>query len=305
MMKFTNRLGLPQPIVDAVTIDTYDGPFPEGTFSVTELLSPARQRQLMRVHGDNLVEDVSDRLWALEGKAIHEVLEKAEKQGIAEQRLYREVFPGVTLTGKFDRVALIKDSSDNWVLQDYKSASVWEIMGDPKPERAQQLNMLAWLARFNSYPVTKLQNVMIFRDWSMRKAKNDSSYPQTKAAIIDQPVWQDEEIECFVMDRINAHMSAKEKLPLCSDEERWMKPPVYAVIKNGNKRAERNGLHSSHDAAYDWCEAQGKKLGEKKGEFSIETRRGEAIRCENYCAAASVCSQYMEEVRNAGNETSV
>ena len=37
-MKFTNRLGLPQPIVDAVTLDTYDGPFEEGTFSVTELL---------------------------------------------------------------------------------------------------------------------------------------------------------------------------------------------------------------------------------------------------------------------------
>ena len=242
-MKFTNRLGLPQPIVDAVTLDTYDGPFEEGTFSVTELLSPPRQKQLGRLYGDQLVEDVSDRLWALEGKAIHEVLERAEADGIAEQRLYREVSPGISLTGKFDRVALIKDSG-SYVLQDYKYASVWEVIHDAKPERAQQLNMLAWLARYNSYPVTKLQNVMILRDWSMRMAKNDSNYPQTKVAIIDQPVWSDDAIEEFVLERVDAHISAREKLPLCSDEERWMKPPVYAVMKNGNKRAERGGLAS-------------------------------------------------------------
>lgn len=298
-MKFTNRLGLPQPIVDAVTLDTYDGPFEEGTFSVTELLSPPRQKQLGRLYGDQLVEDVSDRLWALEGKAIHEVLERAEADGIAEQRLYREVSPGISLTGKFDRVALIKDSG-SYVLQDYKYASVWEVIHDAKPERAQQLNMLAWLARYNSYPVTKLQNVMILRDWSMRMAKNDSNYPQTKVAIIDQPVWSDDAIEEFVLERVDAHISAREKLPLCSDEERWMKPPVYAVMKNGNKRAERGGLHPSHNEAYDWCQAQSKTLGDKKGEFSIETRRGEAIRCENYCAVAAFCEQYMEEVRNGG-----
>ena len=165
-MKFTNRLGLPQPIVDAVTKDTYDGPFPEGTYSVTEILSPARQRQLMRIYESDIVEDVSDRMWALEGKAIHEVLERAEADGIAEQRLFREVYPGVTLTGKFDRVALIKDNSGNFVLQEYKYASVWEVINNAKPERAQQLNMLAWLARYNSYSVTKVQNVMILRDWS-------------------------------------------------------------------------------------------------------------------------------------------
>ena len=167
-MKFTNRLGLPQPIVDAVTKDTYDGPFPEGTYSVTEILSPARQKQLIRIHGSDIVEDVSDRMWALEGKAIHEVLERAEADGIAEQRLFREIYPGITLTGKFDRVALIKDNSGDFVLQDYKYASVWEVINDAKPERAQQLNMLAWLARYNSYSITKVQNVMILRDWSMR-----------------------------------------------------------------------------------------------------------------------------------------
>lgn len=299
-MKFTNRLGLPQPIVDAVTKDTYDGPFPEGTYSVTEILSPARQKQLIRIHGSDIVEDVSDRMWALEGKAIHEVLERAEADGIAEQRLFREIYPGITLTGKFDRVALIKDNSGDFVLQDYKYASVWEVIHDAKPERAQQLNILAWLARYNSYSITKVQNVMILRDWSMRMAKNDRSYPQAKVAIVDQPLWQDSAIEEFVLERLDAHIKAKDDLPKCSDEERWIKPPVYAVMKNGNKRAERGGLHSSHNGAFDWCEDEGKILGDKPGQFSIETRRGEAIRCENYCSVAMFCTQHMSTISQVG-----
>jgi len=301
-MIFTNRLGLPQPIVDAVTKDTYDGPFPKGTYSVTELLSPARQRQLLRVHESDIVEDVSDRIWALEGRAIHEVLEKSEVAGIAEQRLFREVplYTGITLTGKFDRVALIEDGLNNLVLQDYKYASVWEVINDSKPERARQLNMLAWLARSNGYSITKLQNVLILRDWSMRMAKNDRNYPQTKVAIIDQPVWQNDEIEKFISERLDAHINANKVLPKCSDEERWVKPPVYAVIKNGNKRAERGGLHKSHNEAFDWCEAQHKKLGDKTGEFSIEERRGEAVRCENYCPVSMFCSQYMETLNALG-----
>ena len=191
---------------------------------------------------------------------------------------------------------MIKDNSGNFVLQDYKYASVWEVINNAKPERAQQLNMLAWLARYNSYSVTKIQNVMILRDWSMRMAKNNRDYPQAKVAILDQPIWQDGAIEEFVLERIDAHVKAKEALPLCSDEERWMKPPVYAVIKNGNKRAERNGLHKSHNEAFDWCEAENKKMGDKKGEFQIETRRSEAVRCENYCFVSGFCSQWIDTI---------
>src|SRR6202142_1696526 len=93
-MKYTNKQNLPQPIVKAVTNDSYNSG--DCDISVTSLLKPPQMLALERLHKDDLEEDVSDRIWSLLGQVIHGILERAEETAVAERRLYIDIFP----TGK-------------------------------------------------------------------------------------------------------------------------------------------------------------------------------------------------------------
>lgn len=74
-MKITNRKNLPAALVRACENDPYD----PGTadISITRLVAPPRQVALMKLHAEELVEDVADRIWALRSQGIHCVLERA------------------------------------------------------------------------------------------------------------------------------------------------------------------------------------------------------------------------------------
>jgi len=287
-MKMTNDLGLPQPLVDAVSNDIYDGPdINDPTIiSVTGLLSPPQQRKILANHYEFMTEDISDRIWALMGKAIHQILENANNTGIAEKRLEAPLGE-FYLSGAFDRMALI-ERADSWVLQDYKMASVWEYVLGARPEREQQLNLLRWLAEQNGYKVDRIENVFIYRDWSLTKAKRDKEYPQRQVHILPQNIWDDEETMRFMLERLAHHM---EEDPLCSDEERWKTADTYAVHTKGRKSAHR--LLETEDEAHAWAR---KNLAGKS--FEVVKREGVAKRCENYCAASMFCLQWAGDQSN-------
>jgi len=61
-MKLTNNLRLPDPMVRAVGNDSYTKG--DADISVTELLTPPQLRALRIKHHDEIVEDVSDRIWS-------------------------------------------------------------------------------------------------------------------------------------------------------------------------------------------------------------------------------------------------
>ena len=63
-MRLTNRFRMPKAFVRAVENDSYHKG-DKVDFSVTELLSSPHQRNLKRIHKDEIVEDVIDRVWAL------------------------------------------------------------------------------------------------------------------------------------------------------------------------------------------------------------------------------------------------
>lgn len=283
-MKITNVLNLPQPIVDAVQNDPYDSG--ESDISVTRLIAPPRQVALGKEHGSKITEDCSDRLFSLMGQAMHHVLERGgdvEGTRIIERRLFTEV-DGWKLSGQID-------IWENGTLDDYKFTSVWETMNGLKEEKIQQLNILAWLCRLNGIAVNKMRIVALYRDYSKSKAMFERDYPQHQIGVIEVPIWDDQKILAYVEERIAIHKAARITLPLCTDDERWQRPTKYAVMKEERKSAIR--LLETPDKAMLYCEDKGyAKNGEFKSGYYVEKRRGEATRCEHYCAVAPFCTQF-------------
>lgn len=283
-MRYTNNANLPQPIYDAIVKDDYDKW--EANISVTELINPIQIYYLRKKYKDQIIEDVSDKIFALMGTAMHNILEQADVSAVTEKRLFIEVNDWV-VTGQFDRLCMIsKDGGITGLLQDYKFCSVWENIYGLKPDRIKQLNMYAYLINQNGYKCSKLQIVQIFRDWQKSKAKYDPQYPQQQVAVIDVPLWSEEKQREYIHRRIELFQQAEKGIiPVCTDEERWYTGDRWAVMKKGNKTAKR--VLNTIEEAKQW-----KEMNDKDGTMYLEYRPGEAKRCDSYCDCRDVCPQY-------------
>jgi hypothetical protein len=272
-MNLTNIHGLPDALVNAIKNDPYTG---GGDISVTKLIDSPQLRVLRKKYASLVVEDVSDRIWALMGQAVHTVLERAGTSALVEERLYRTI-DGWEVSGQFDRLHL-----EDGVLQDWKVCSVYKAKGDAAWER--QLNCLRWLADGNNYEVNRLQVVAIFRDWKQSEAKRNPDYPQRNVAIIEVPVWTLQQAESYVRQRVILHKDAEVQdtsiqLAECTEEERWYSGTSYALMKDGGKRAKKVVFIKE-------------ELGEIPDGHYVEERPGVNRRCEGYCEVAPFCEQY-------------
>ena len=269
-MKLTNKMGLPDAIVQAVKNDGYS--LGDADISVTGLLSPPQQRALKIKHAFELQEDASDRIWSLMGQAIHTILERANKTAIAERRLSC-VINGWTVSGGMDLY------DENGILTDYKTTSVWKVLNGDTDDWTHQLNCYAHILRANGHEVNKLQVIAILRDWSVNKSKEDSNYPQAQVVNISIDLWSAGRAEQFITNRVALHQL--ETPPECNEHDRWTRPEVYAVKKPGGVRALK--LFNGKDAAAEFLK------GIPNG--FIETRPGENVRCESYCPVSQFCNQ--------------
>ena len=194
---------------------------------------------------------------------------------------------GWKVSGKYDRML-----AEKGVLQDYKFSSVWEYIHGLKPERIAQLNCLAELAVSNGYGVTKLQVVMMFRDWSATKAKNDHTYPQSQVALIDVPFWKQEKRQAYIAERVRLHKAADNGETIhCTDEERWANGHKWAVMKKGRKSALK--VADSEIAAQNWMMEKG--ISDCDNVHYIEFRKGKYNRCEGYCPVSEFCQQFKHD----------
>lgn len=285
-MKLTNRLNLPQPIVEAVKNDSYSAG--DADMSVTTLLKPPRITALEAKHDGEIEEDASERIWSLLGQVVHGILERADTTGIAERRLFMTA-EGWRISGQMDRFMA-------GVLQDYKFVTVYKFKDGKVPEEYEaQMNVYAELLRQNGHAVTHLEIVGILRDWSKMEARRDESYPQTQIVVREVPLWPEIKAREFIRTRVILHQQARITLPLCSQEERWAKPDTFAVIKQGAKRATR--VYESEDEA----------IGHAKQDSAlyVQKRLGENTRCQNYCAVSRFCDQFkaLESDKRADWET--
>lgn len=280
MTILTNRLNLPRSIYNAVARDPYSRG--DAHISVTGLIGPARKRALEILHKDEIVEDVSDRIWSLMGQVMHGILERADDQAMTEERLFIERH-GWRVSGQFDRLVL-----EDGTLQDYKQTSTYSVRDGNKPEWTAQLNLYALMLREHGYTVNRLQTVVVLRDYQKSKAKHSPDYPQSPCIVIDAPMWAPEQTEAYLTKRLSAHGNAQHSLPDCTAEERWARPPAYALWKDGNQRATKL-FTAKEEAETALTEARIKK---PKETYRIETVEEQNIRCIDYCAVSQFCTQH-------------
>lgn len=283
-MQITNRSGFPEALALAISKDTYNKGASD--FSITELLKPPQAVALSVRHKDKMVDDVEDRLWSFYGQIAHLILERANVKDLSEERFYSTfTVDGVdyVVSGQIDSLSLEKGT-----LTDWKFTTSWGFKEGKsvKPEWEAQLNMQLELLRRNGRDAQALQIVGLLRDWSKREAKRTDDYPKKPVQTHPCQMWERKITQSFIEERIRLHVAARslpdDSLPLCSEEEMWAKPTVWAVCKGD--RAIRFGLCPTIEAA--------QALQAKNPGTRIEFRPGERGRCADYCDAANFCHQY-------------
>lgn len=285
IMKITNKTGLPQIIVNAVTGKERN--YDDKTFSVTEILNPVRQIVLKRRYSELISEDVTDRIWSLLGTAVHYIVQENETEDVlVEERLSHVFKNGYTLTGAFD----IFDGTTLW---DLKTTSAWTIIYNSRiDDWTQQQNSYRLLLHYAGFEAEELKIIAILRDWSKTKAMS-ADYPSSQVKIITLKTWEHEKTESFINQRLALIAEGFEKydcdLPLCTEEERWASPSKYAIMKEGRKSAVR--LHTSMESAEE-------HLMSLDNKHSIQVRQGVDKRCVDYCSCCAYCDYWLEHYGN-------
>ncbi len=317
-MKLTNRYNLPAPIVRAVQRDPYDrGP---ATFSISNLIDSPRAQTLQWAHDDEIEEDVSDRVFSLLGRAVHQILEDGADTEVEtpEERLFLSVKVNGTTVMVSGAMDLQEEPKKKLItIKDYKVTSVYGFQAD-KEAWHNQLNCYAHLVRKAQRagiydadgswslidrvgrPVGALGIVAILRDWSSGKAKTTPGYPPAAIQEVAIPLWPAHEAEEYFLERVALHVKARamdfagKELPFCTQTERWEDDPTYAVKKPGNKRATK--VFEEHQNAVDF-------INESKDTLVIEERGGTPRRCDgNWCRVSKWCSQYTKYLASLEQE---
>lgn len=273
MPTITNTLNLPAAIVAAVQNDPYTAG--KSDLSATKLIDAPQVVQLGRQHHDKLTVDVSERIWALLGQAVHTILERAglrEDGMVVEERLYADVL-GWTISGQVDRMHV-----DQGKLSDYKVTTVYKQHGSDS--WTKQLNVLRWLAHQNGHTVDTLEIVEIFRDWRKTDAQRQQGYPEAAVKVIPVPIWSLEEAEDYIYERVALHQAARKGVDVpCTDTDRWYSGTRYALMKPGAKKALR--VVDSRDM-----------IDAVPDGYQVVERPGEYKRCAHYCDVRDFCTQW-------------
>lgn len=272
-MRYTNNYGIPNAIYRAITSDPYDAG--DADISVTGLIGPPQIARLRKQHDHELEVDVSDMLWSLLGRAVHDTVH-GHGDGIEEERLYAE-WNGLKISGQSDHIF---DDDGVLTIEDYKVTSVWSAIYGIKPEWEAQLNLYRWLWRENGFDgVGRLRNNLILRDWVKPKS-HGADYPDIPFATFDIPVWPDDRLHAYLDVRTTLHKA--EGQVLCTNEERWYSGDKWAVVKAGAKKSYRN-LDTR---------AEAEAMAASKPGYIVEHRPGGYKRCQDYCDVAAFCPQF-------------
>ena len=304
-MRYTNPYKMPDSIYRACAPADQHKPDPK-RIGVTTLISPVQIRSLTMKHWDEIEVDASARLWAVLGEGVHLVMDKYSPPKDKEQlnRKLEFVIGDMTIVGIVDTF----DIKDTGIIEDHKCTSVYSFLLGVKQEWTEQLNVYAWLAEKNGIHIKGLKINAFLRDWQASKANygtkigdggeierwgtpRQTDYPKIPFQSVDIPLWPLNKIEEFVRFRLAEHQKC---VILCTDEERWRRPEVWAVMKKGRKSAvacnsylDGDKIPFTKEDAEKWM-----RTNAKKGEdLYLEQRKGACIRCQSYCQVANFCKQ--------------
>ena len=287
----TNKHNLPQTLVNLAESRNYSRG--KSDRSITQLIDSPQISILRMANENRITEDVVDTFWANLGSALHHITEKgADDKHLVEERLFVDV-EDWTISGAIDVQRLEDDGSIT--IMDYKFTSVWAVK-NPKIDWERQLNCYAYLVEdAKKVKIKELQIICFLRDWNRNNAKRDKDYPQQQIIIVPINLWDFDEQERYVINRVKTHQEALQdyidgkEMAECSFEEMWKREDTYAVKKKKNKRALK---------VFE-VETEAKEFAKKKGEeYEIEFRKGLSVRCEdNYCKVNEWCPQYQQVLK--------
>ncbi len=325
MSLLTNKYQLPPQVVSAIMRDSY---VKVGDVSATQLNYSARIFHLKSRHALEIVEDASDRIWALLGTIGHKILERSDDFGaLHEQRLSMNV-NGWIVSGMIDAyttqtydweqiermnqligqnaangdVKLARHLHDQLLknppyepieptIQDYKFIKVLAGKFENK-DWERQGNVNAHLWRSNGFKVSRIQIVAIYRDWSKVLASVQGDYPPP-IQIFEQKMWTPEQCQNFLENRVKelqvTEVLPDDLLPFCTLDDQWRRGNKWAVMQSGRKRALRTFDHEA--LAVDYIQ----QVTQRKRGLYIEFRASTPMRCLQFCDVKPFCNQFRIE----------
>jgi hypothetical protein len=281
-MIITNKMNLPAGFVKAVSTEKHNA---EGCLSATTLIQGVKHIILMDRYWDELTDDVSDRIWAVFGSAVHSLMEHEGENDFTEQEMMYEA-GGIKVTGRIDNYDM-----RNGVIEDYKTASVTKIKFNDFSDWYVQGMIYAWLLTKNNFPVNRCRFIALLKDHSKTEMARDRDYPKAPVYRYEFPVTPPAlfKIGVFIKSKVAEYKRCMplpdNAIPPCTPEERWDRPPKFAVMKNGQKRAVRS---------FDRREDAGLLADTKGGNHYVEFRKGESVKCQSFCLCKRFCNYYLE-----------
>ena len=275
-MKFTNRHNLPSVFEKIFTNNQYQKK--PNSFGATTLLMPVQEIIFQQRYSDFILEDLSDRIPALIGTAVHDYLERNDDEDYVEMYLNYEIFDDLFVSGKIDKYI-----KDEFTIVDYKTAKVNKIIYEDFDDWKMQGLIYAWLLFKNEFIVEKIRFISILKDWSkftrMNNYSNDKFYP-------DSPIYVYEfKVNSYDLNSIDEYITNKmkqikewkelpdEELLRKPIEERWQPKKTYAIIGEGKKRARKIFKDKTH------------ALNNLKENEFIEERIENPSKLDLYCSA--------------------
>lgn len=288
-MKITNKLNLPQPLVEMAQSNYTPTP---KRYSVSNLLKPVRQTLLERRHHNEITVDVADMIWALRGQATHKVLEQygADNQ-LKEEYITMALSNGYTVSGRFDLYV-----PEEKAINDWKDTSVWRVVNKNYEDEYKQLLYYGIILQTEyGFEVKRGKVTFLLRDHNLWKALYEKDYPKHPVHIVTFDFSPAdfkrglEEIEDKIAEFALWEKASDNDLPICTPEERYYSGDTFAVKKKNIKKALR--VLNSMEEAEAWIEKN------EKGDF-IEERKGINKKCIGYCRVKEFCNYYLENIKN-------
>jgi hypothetical protein len=249
----------------------------QGSVEVSQLM---QAKEIIEDSGSPMAQDISE--------AIEKLIEEQFPEGINKDMLLEETMTldveGYRLSGTCDKFTI-----SSGLLEDYKSCGVYDyIMPESRKKWYAQQNIYAHMLRKKGYTVNKSNIVAIFKNWTKVESLRNKDYPPLAIMSLDVPLLEDSVIESYIKKRIILHKEAMDNgvIPECTGKERWSKAAVFAVMKEGGKRAVRT--FDKEHLAKAYIEDNAYK---SKAPMSIQYRPGEDIRCDSYCSVSAHCPQ--------------
>jgi len=277
-MKITNKLNLPDGIVKAVSTEKHNLP---NTLSATTLIQGIKQIILTDRHWEELEDDVSERIWAVWGQAVHSLLEHEGENDFSEQEMSFKV-GNITVTGRIDNYNIKLG-----ILCDYKTASINKIKFKDFRDWYLQGLIYAWLLNKNNFPIKTCRFIALLKDHKKSEVLRDSQYPKVPVYVYEFDVTQQAlfKIGIFIQNKINDYLKYltfnDNAIPPCSSEERWERKSKFAVMKKGAKKAIK---------LFDTKEEADILINSKADDYYLESRKGESVKCNSFCICSKFCN---------------